>query len=198
MPHISGEFSASRVHRPTGIREGSHVAIETQLSVEQWQQSPTSSVPTASAPVPRLAPGIPTAMSAADLMAVLMAKYLRYDSNNPENPNNDHLIFSKGHASSAALRHVPGRRRDHRRRDDDLREARQPLPGPPDAATSLGRCRHRLARPGAADRRRRRHCWQVPRQAPLPRLGAAAATPRWPRAPSGRRSTRPRTTSSTT
>jgi transketolase len=38
-------------------------------------------------------------MSAADLLAVLMSKYLRYDFDDPENPNNDHLIFSKGHAS---------------------------------------------------------------------------------------------------
>jgi transketolase len=44
--------------------------------------------------------GHPTSsMSAADLMAVLMARHLRYDFDNPENPNNDHLIFSKGHAS---------------------------------------------------------------------------------------------------
>src|SRR2546421_6473805 len=44
--------------------------------------------------------GHPTSsMSAADLMAVLLAKYLRYDFAAPENPNNDHLIFSKGHAS---------------------------------------------------------------------------------------------------
>ncbi|HEX5165812.1 MAG TPA: transketolase [Thermomicrobiales bacterium] len=40
-----------------------------------------------------------SAMSAADVMTALMAKYLRYDFDNPENPNNDHLIFSKGHAS---------------------------------------------------------------------------------------------------
>ena len=40
-----------------------------------------------------------SSMSAADLMAVLMAKYLRYDFDNPTNPNNDHLIFSKGHAA---------------------------------------------------------------------------------------------------
>lgn len=40
-----------------------------------------------------------SSMSAADLMAVLLAKYLRYDFANPDNPNNDHLIFSKGHAS---------------------------------------------------------------------------------------------------
>jgi transketolase len=44
--------------------------------------------------------GHPTSsMSAADLMAVLMSKYLHYDFDHPENPANDHLIFSKGHAS---------------------------------------------------------------------------------------------------
>jgi transketolase len=44
--------------------------------------------------------GHPTSsMSAADLMAVLMARHLHYDYDAPENPNNDHLIFSKGHAS---------------------------------------------------------------------------------------------------
>jgi transketolase len=44
--------------------------------------------------------GHPTSsMSAADLMSVLMSKYLRYDFDEPENPGNDHLIFSKGHAS---------------------------------------------------------------------------------------------------
>jgi len=43
--------------------------------------------------------GHPTScMSAADLMAVLLAKYLRYDWANPRHPNNDRLIFSKGHA----------------------------------------------------------------------------------------------------
>jgi transketolase len=44
--------------------------------------------------------GHPTSsMSAADLMAVLISKYLHYDFADPENPANDHLIFSKGHAS---------------------------------------------------------------------------------------------------
>jgi transketolase len=44
--------------------------------------------------------GHPTsAMSAADLMAVLLARHLRYDWDNPGEPGNDHLIFSKGHAS---------------------------------------------------------------------------------------------------
>ena len=44
--------------------------------------------------------GHPTSsMSAADLMAVLISKYLHYDFDAPDNPANDHLIFSKGHAS---------------------------------------------------------------------------------------------------
>lgn len=44
--------------------------------------------------------GHPTSsMSAADLMAVLMSKYLHYDFDNPHNPNNDHFILSKGHAA---------------------------------------------------------------------------------------------------
>jgi transketolase len=44
--------------------------------------------------------GHPTSsMSAADLMAVLMSKYLHYDFNRPDDPGNDHLVFSKGHAS---------------------------------------------------------------------------------------------------
>jgi transketolase len=38
-------------------------------------------------------------MSAADLMAVLLEGFLHYDFANPQNPNNDHLIFSKGHAA---------------------------------------------------------------------------------------------------
>jgi len=44
--------------------------------------------------------GHPTSsMSAADLMAVLIAKHMRYDFDAPKDPRNDHLIFSKGHAS---------------------------------------------------------------------------------------------------
>jgi len=44
--------------------------------------------------------GHPTSsMSAADLLAVLVSRHLRYDWDNPDYPGNDHLIFSKGHAS---------------------------------------------------------------------------------------------------
>ena len=44
--------------------------------------------------------GHPTSsMSAADLMAVLLDGHLRLDTGNLADPANDHLIFSKGHAS---------------------------------------------------------------------------------------------------
>ncbi len=38
-------------------------------------------------------------MSAADVLAVLVSRHLRYDWSNPGEAGNDHLIFSKGHAS---------------------------------------------------------------------------------------------------
>jgi transketolase len=44
--------------------------------------------------------GHPTSsMSAADLIAVLLADHLRYDVAEPHDPSNDRMIFSKGHAS---------------------------------------------------------------------------------------------------
>jgi len=44
--------------------------------------------------------GHPTSsMSAADVMAVLLTRHLHYDWQQPKDPANDHLIFSKGHAS---------------------------------------------------------------------------------------------------
>jgi transketolase len=45
--------------------------------------------------------GHPTSgMSAADLMAVLVANHLRYDFGDPKSAVNDRLVFSKGHAST--------------------------------------------------------------------------------------------------
>ncbi|HLI08141.1 MAG TPA: transketolase [Ktedonobacteraceae bacterium] len=73
---------------------------QTNPQVQQWtelaQQLRVDSIRSTTA----AGSGHPTSsMSAADLMAVLMTKYLRYDFQNPQNPDNDHLIFSKGHAS---------------------------------------------------------------------------------------------------
>jgi transketolase len=68
--------------------------------IEQWrelgQQLRVDSVRTSGA----AGSGHPTSsMSAADLMAVLVSAHLRYDVEHPDDPANDHLIFSKGHAS---------------------------------------------------------------------------------------------------
>src|SRR5436853_5503824 len=73
---------------------------ETNSQVRQWthlaQQLRVDSIRSTTV----AGSGHPTSgMSAADLMAVLMISHLRYDFDNPQNPNNDHLIFSKGHAS---------------------------------------------------------------------------------------------------
>ncbi|MFL5706483.1 MAG: transketolase, partial [Ktedonobacteraceae bacterium] len=73
---------------------------EANTQVQQWtnlaQQLRVDSIRSTTA----AGSGHPTSsMSAADLMSVLMTNYLHYDFDNPKNPNNDHLIFSKGHAS---------------------------------------------------------------------------------------------------
>ncbi len=73
---------------------------ETTSQVQQWtnlaQQLRVDSIRSTTA----AGSGHPTSsMSAADLLAVLLVSYLHYDFDNPTNPNNDHLIFSKGHAS---------------------------------------------------------------------------------------------------
>src|SRR5207302_3908146 len=41
----------------------------------------------------------PSSMSAADILPDLLANHLHYDWQKPDEPNNAHLIFSKGHAS---------------------------------------------------------------------------------------------------
>ncbi|GCE20671.1 transketolase [Dictyobacter kobayashii] len=73
---------------------------ETTSQVQQWtnlaQQLRVDSIRCTTA----AGSGHPTSsMSAADLMSVLMLSHLHYDYDDPKNPNNDHLIFSKGHAS---------------------------------------------------------------------------------------------------
>ena len=72
------------------------VSAETQTWQELARQLRADSIRATSA----AGSGHPTSsLSAADLMAVLLAKYLRYDFVKPLSAANDHLIFSKGHAS---------------------------------------------------------------------------------------------------
>src|SRR6266516_3062041 len=69
--------------------------------LELWQELGQQLRVDAVRPAARAGSGHPTSgMSAADLMAVLLAKYLRYDFQEPRDPHNDRLVFSKGHAST--------------------------------------------------------------------------------------------------
>ena len=143
--------------------------------------------------------GHPTSgMSAADLMAVLADGYLRYDWSDPDRATNDRLVFSKGHASTLLYGDLPRGRRDLRRRPRDVPDLRQHARGAPDAGDPVGRRRHRLARPGAADRGRDGDRRQVPRPPSLPRVRALRRQRDGRGLRSGRRSSMPRTTRSTT
>jgi transketolase len=78
----------SRPQSLSGIDLGTAAELAAQLRVDSIRSSTSAGS------------GHPTSsMSAADLLAVLIGRHLRYDWDNPANDNNDHLIFSKGHAS---------------------------------------------------------------------------------------------------
>jgi transketolase len=70
--------------------------VDLALAAELGQQLRVDSVRSSTS----AGSGHPTSsMSAADLLAVLVSRHFRYDWDNPDQPANDHLIFSKGHAS---------------------------------------------------------------------------------------------------
>ena len=75
---------------------GELTARDTEFLRELGQQLRVDSVRCSTA----AGSGHPTSsMSAADLVAVLLARHLVYDWQRPDLPGNDHFIFSKGHAS---------------------------------------------------------------------------------------------------
>jgi transketolase len=77
---------------PTAVKTDIDLAAAGELAQQLRVDSVRSSTSAGS--------GHPTSsMSAADLLAVLIGRHLRYDWDDPANPGNDHLIFSKGHAS---------------------------------------------------------------------------------------------------
>ena len=141
--------------------------------------------------------GHPTScMSAADLMAVLLSKYLRFDWANPRHPNNDRLIFSKGHACPLlyCMFKAAGAITDGELLS--LRKFGSRLQGHPNPARpALRRCGDRFARPGTAHRRRHGPERPVPRQAPLSHLGPARRQRDGGRFRTGKPLTKHRTTS---
>jgi transketolase len=89
----TSKLSAAEAH---DAWPGGSVAAEVALWRELAQQLRIDSIRASAVPKS----GHPTSsMSAAELMAVLISKYLRYDFSQPDDPGNDHLVFSKGHAS---------------------------------------------------------------------------------------------------
>ncbi len=77
---------------PTATRTDIDLKLASELAQQLRVDSVRSSTSAGS--------GHPTSsMSAADLLAVLVGRHLRYDWDEPATPANDHLIFSKGHAS---------------------------------------------------------------------------------------------------
>jgi transketolase len=72
---------------------------QSQDQVELWQQLAKQLRIDSIRCTTQAGSGHPTSsMSAADLMSVLLVSHLQYDFDNPDHPNNDSLIFSKGHA----------------------------------------------------------------------------------------------------
>nr|WP_268744360.1 transketolase [Streptomyces argyrophyllae] len=92
-------MTATERHRaPTAATERKETErlMNTDELVELGQQLRVDSVRASAA----AGSGHPTSsMSAADLLAVLLANHLRYDFERPEHPANDRFVLSKGHAS---------------------------------------------------------------------------------------------------
>ena len=165
---------------------------------EQWQelgqQLRVDSVRAAAA----AGSGHPTSsMSAADLIAVLLASYLRYDFDRPHDARNDRLIFSKGHASPLlySLYKAAGAISDEELlsfRKLGSRLEGHPTPASPGSTSPPARsgrgCRTQSG-------------WRSPASGSIgcrSGPGCCAATANWRRARSGRHSSTPRSTSSTT
>lgn len=74
--------------------------MTTQEQLHQWQELAQQLRVDSIRATTIAGSGHPTSsMSPADLMAVLLSKYLHYDFDHPDNPNNDRFILSKGHAA---------------------------------------------------------------------------------------------------
>ncbi len=118
--------------------------------------------------------GHPTSsLSAADLMAVLIARYLKYDwkARVSEQRSAD---FQQRPRLAAAVCHLQGRRRDHGRRAAFLSKVRQPFARASESSgAAVGRSGDRLAGPGVGHWRRHGAQRQIPRRVALPHLGPA-------------------------
>jgi transketolase len=79
-------MTTTGIHHEVSLEEAAELAAQLRVDSIRSSTSAGSGHPTSS-------------MSAADLLAVLVSRHLRYDWDDARSPFNDHLIFSKGHAS---------------------------------------------------------------------------------------------------
>ena len=113
-----------------------------------------------------------TCMSAAEIVATLFFGEMRFDPKNPQNPDNDRFVLSKGHAAPilyAAWAHAglfPARG------PAQAAPARLRPRRAPDAAAVVRRRRDRIARSGHL-RRGRDRAQRAPHRLRLPHLRAA-------------------------
>ena len=113
-----------------------------------------------------------TCLSAAEIVATLFFREMRYDPKMPQNPDNDRFVLSKGHAAPILYAAWAEAGLFPRGRPVEAAADRQRSRGPPDAAAPVCRRRHRIARSGHL--RRDWHRAQRPaHQVGLPHVRAA-------------------------
>ena len=143
--------------------------IDLALAAELGQQLRVDSVRASTS----AGSGHPTSsMSAADLMAVLVSRHLRYDWDNPDYAGQRPPHLLQGACfSPAVLALQGGRSRLRRGTDDRVPPLRIAAGRPSDPGAAVGGRGDRLARAGPAGRRWRRAGRQVPGRGALPGLG---------------------------
>ena len=113
-----------------------------------------------------------TCLSAADIVATLFFGEMRYDPKDPQNPENDRFVLSKGHAAPILYAAWAEAGLFPREELLKLRRIDTDLEGHPTPAAVVRRRRDRLA--GAGHLRRDRHGPErPPDQVPVPDLRAA-------------------------
>jgi len=85
-PTVSDTQTRATLTSASGLEEVFELAQQLRVDAIRASTAAGSGHPTSS-------------MSAADLMATLLARHLHYDWHEPGAPGNDHLVLSKGHAS---------------------------------------------------------------------------------------------------
>ena len=113
-----------------------------------------------------------TCCSAAEIVAALFFAEMRYDPRDPQNPDNDRFVLSKGHARADSVRRLGRGRVPQTRGSAHAAAARFGSRRASDAASAVCRRRDRLSGPGSCGRCRHR-AQRPPHQLRLPHLRAA-------------------------